>query len=234
MKTAYNKRNFDLNKIRPIISKTSVGNNDNNPDGAKISVFFDNLEPRLLGYIRSSEYVIGCAAWLTNPDIMHELSKKKGTSIVINKEEYLNPKTAIGGTYYYNNMRKIYDSITGIFSTQCHCCNSDVDKCNNFMKNFAGLIVNEKSGVVTCGIVNNPSRLHHKFLIFLDKLYRPYAVWTGSYNLTKNSNYCLENALYITDQTIVRKFVSEYISAYNMSEPIRWTSGLLKSSLDIH
>jgi len=62
--------------------------------------------------------------------------------------------------------------------------------------------------------------MHNKFLIFAKveeskeehgvEVVIPYAVWTGSFNLTKNATMSLENALYITDEEIVKVYFEKY------------------------
>ena len=52
----------------------------------------------------------------------------------------------------------------------------------------------------------------------------PYAVWTGSFNLTKNASYSFENAIYTTDSEIVRAYYNEYGQIASMSEPLDWES----------
>jgi phosphatidylserine/phosphatidylglycerophosphate/cardiolipin synthase-like enzyme len=52
----------------------------------------------------------------------------------------------------------------------------------------------------------------------------PYAVWTGSYNFTKNAGMSFENALYIEDQPIVDAYMAEYAQIFSLSEPLDWTS----------
>ena len=77
-------------------------------------------------------------------------------------------------------------------------------------------------------------RMHNKFLVFAKvtsgetehepKIIEPYAVWTGSFNFTKNATNSLENALYITEQLIVNAFFNEYGQIAAMSEPLDWIS----------
>jgi hypothetical protein len=49
-------------------------------------------------------------------------------------------------------------------------------------------------------------RMHNKFLVFAKKGRGPYAVWTGSFNLTRNAGLSLENALYITQPKIINAY----------------------------
>ncbi len=77
-------------------------------------------------------------------------------------------------------------------------------------------------------------RMHNKFLVFAkvspgsdeheSETIEPYAVWTGSFNFTKNATKSLENALYITEPSIVKAFFDEYGQIAAVSEPLDWTS----------
>jgi phosphatidylserine/phosphatidylglycerophosphate/cardiolipin synthase-like enzyme len=76
--------------------------------------------------------------------------------------------------------------------------------------------------------------MHNKFLIFSKveestedhgiETVTPYAVWTGSFNLTKNATMSLENALFITDKKIVNAYFEEYGQIAAMSEELNWSS----------
>src|ERR1700674_1415082 len=60
-------------------------------DDGKVRVFFKNLEDHLIQYIREADIVVGCVAWFTSPRILKALSKVKGVSIVVQKEDFLRP-----------------------------------------------------------------------------------------------------------------------------------------------
>jgi phosphatidylserine/phosphatidylglycerophosphate/cardiolipin synthase-like enzyme len=78
-------------------------------------------------------------------------------------------------------------------------------------------------------------RMHNKFLLFCnvsestsDLDYRfevkPDTVWTGSFNLTRNAAMSLENALAITDPTVVQTYFREWEQVLALSEPLDWSS----------
>jgi hypothetical protein len=78
-------------------------------------------------------------------------------------------------------------------------------------------------------------RMHNKFLVFCnasestsDLDYRfevkPHTVWTGSFNLTRNAAMSLENALAITDPTVVQAYFREWEQVLALSEPLDWSS----------
>lgn len=216
---------MNFNKMRTTNSHTQLTNNCVQP-------FFENLEEHLVEYIEKSSYIIGCVAWLTNPNIIEALENSKGVKIIINKEEYLNSSMEIGKKFFYKCLRGKYNEIPDMFVDKCICCTKQIDQCVNFTNIFGNKILAEnisiKSGaILTCGIVNNFSKMHHKFLIFFDENINPLGVWTGSYNLSKTSNFSLENALYITDKSVIMEYVKEFLAIYPFSESYDWKSGVL-------
>ena len=60
-------------------------------EDGKVRVFFKNLEDHLIRYVQDVDIVVGCVAWLTSPRILKALSKVKGVSIVVQKEDFLRP-----------------------------------------------------------------------------------------------------------------------------------------------
>lgn len=215
--------NFNLNVVRAENCHYRLLNN-------KVQPFFDNLEQHLVGYIEKSSYVIGCVAWLTNRNIIETLENIAGSKIIINKEEYLSSKMLSGKKYYYKCLRGRYDDIPDMFGTNCLCCSKAMTDCDNFKKKIGGDIGRTRKNegaILTCGIVNNFSKMHHKFLIFIDDKLNPTGLWTGSYNLSNTSNFSLENALYITDADTINEYIKEFMAIYVYSEPYNWESGLL-------
>lgn len=78
-------------------------------------------------------------------------------------------------------------------------------------------------------------RMHNKFVIFCEviegkedyqwyPIVKPYAVWTGSFNVTKNATASFENALYITEPTIVNAYYQEWAQITALSESLNWFS----------
>ena len=70
-------------------------------------------------------------------------------------------------------------------------------------------------------------RMHNKFLVFCtctDQGITPYAVWTGSYNFSYNSGNSLENAVYIRDEDIAKRYYDEWAWIFGLSEELDWTS----------
>lgn len=51
----------------------------------------------------------------------------------------------------------------------------------------------------------------------------PYAVWTGSFNFTKNATMSFENAVVLYDTNIVHAYFYEYAQIAFLSESLDWT-----------
>ena len=75
--------------------------------------------------------------------------------------------------------------------------------------------------------------MHHKFLVRLEYNDRaesasdyllPVAVWTGSFNFSKNAGYSFENAVEIHDAVIATAYFEEFARVMSLSEPLEWES----------
>jgi hypothetical protein len=56
----------------------------------------------------------------------------------------------------------------------------------------------------------------------------PYAVWTGSFNLSAMASSSLENALYIEDEAIAAQYYKEWEYVFALSEPLDWETKYCK------
>lgn len=54
--------------------------------------------------------------------------------------------------------------------------------------------------------------------------HEPYAVWTGSYNFTQTAGMSMENAVYIEDKIIAKRYYDEWFHAFMLSESLDWRS----------
>lgn len=52
----------------------------------------------------------------------------------------------------------------------------------------------------------------------------PYAVWTGSYNITKNGNASPENAMFLDHDRLAAAYCDEWAQLLEVSEPLDWKS----------
>ena len=202
----------------------------NNVSVKEIGVYFRDLENHLIRHIYQASYVFGAVAWLTSEKILDAMAKTRyGAQIVVQKEDFLRPDLYQhwDNTEWKKHLRKKYDSI----------------KNSMYRFSFEGLISHlsvacdpEMSSVRCVGNYNSDKkpafpRMHNKFLLFAHitsegnawgGTVKPYAVWTGSFNFTKNATYSLENALYIVNEQIVDAYFKEYSQILALSEPLDW------------
>lgn len=213
-----NDGNFDTNLSDNSV-ETAIG----------VSVYFRDIESRLLKHIADADAAFGAVAWLTNDAILNALAQLSNVSLIVQKEDFLRPDVGVPKDWK-NELRKKYSKL----------------KCNltrySFDNILSSLSVASDPSIDPVRCVGNHNRdkkpafprMHNKFLIFAKILpgsdeheletIQPYAVWTGSFNFTKNATNSLENALYLTDHSIVKAFFEEYGQIAAMSEPLDWTS----------
>lgn len=220
--TNYRGNHLNLNKLRPkeelkeesrsiLLGCLTISPRINSPKDQEdhqvwresVIVYFQEIEQHLLKHIQSADYIIGCVAWLTNENILSALSQKKGVKIIVNKEDFLSSQTSS-----YTNKQLIQNWYPKIPSF-------------NFSESCLG------TAILTFGIANHPSRLHHKFLIFYNSELQPQGVWTGSYNFTRNSNFSLENAIYLEDSNIIQQYIQEFHFILQHSESYDWKCNML-------
>lgn len=213
--------------------------NDGNFDGnlsdssavseSGISVYFRDIENKLLSHIAEADAVFGAVAWLTSDFILDALAQLSDVSIIVQKEDFLRPDIGASNNWK-NDLREKYTNL----------------KCGltrySFPNILSSMSVTSDPSIDPVRCVGNHNRekkpafprMHNKFLVFSKilpsdteqepEIIQPYAVWTGSFNFTKNATKSLENALYITDPVIVKAFFNEYGQIAAMSEPLDWTS----------
>jgi len=158
-----------------------------------VTCFFQNLEAELLQVIQSADALVGCVAWLTNSTILTALAEKP-VSIVVQNESFLSP----GNKCTRRDVRTLYKRLQNDFKI-------DPIRVNG----------KKKRGIKPL--------MHHKFLISLTQCpetfqYKPQAVWTGSFNLTKNSTLSMENAVLIRDPVLAQSYYTEWEQVYQKSK----------------
>lgn len=196
---------------------------------AGLSVHFRNLADRLIEYINQADIVLGCVAWLTHTGVLKALAKKQA-AIVVQKEDFLKPDIGKANASTRGSMHKLYNAL-----------HFDIDRYAEWggalhMLSFAG---DPSIHPVRCvGNFNRERkpahpRMHNKFLVFAkvglcgERSHPtpvPYAVWTGSFNVTKNAAMSLENAIYIERAEVVNAYFLEFQQIMAISEPLDWKS----------
>jgi hypothetical protein len=195
----------------------------------KTNVYFRNIKDHLIRYIKESDMIVGCVAWLTCPEILEAMAGKQ-VSIVVQKEDFLRPDTNAKGSEWKNKLRILYKNLGMMELT-------DVDVLYNL--SYGG---NDGVGGVRCAGNHNKDkhpafpRMHNKFLIFcksseeanntshIGQTICPYAVWTGSFNFSINAGNSLENAVVLRDRHILLAYYKEFNQILAISEPLDWES----------
>jgi hypothetical protein len=180
--------------------------------------------------------VFGCVAWLTGEPILSALAEKKGVVIIIQKEDFLRPDFGMPKKKekeWRQRLRRLYGRIRGI---EGHLFEGTwLEPLWHYQGAFA-------EAVRCVGNHNKDKRSahprsHHKFVVFARYgeepsvhedipsehcWLAPEAVWTGSFNFTRNAGYSLENALIVRDKRIVSAYVNEFAQVAAVSEPLDW------------
>lgn len=183
---------------------------------------FKNLSRRLCAEIERYPYVAGCVAWLTNKQIIESIAFREGASIILQKEDFLRPdyehKPGFEADlrHRYNGVEPLVRGrFQGLLSSMSMCSDLEIGiRCvGNRVDRF------KRAG----------ARSHHKFLVFMSTeptrdgwVYSPRAVWTGSFNFTRNAELSFENAVIIRDERIAKAYLDEYQQVAALSEPLDW------------
>ena len=216
----------NLNKsFIPDDSPNSKGVPIENPTctSGPITVYFRDAMEQLAKRIKEADYVFGCVAWLTNERILNALSEAKGVAVVVAKEDWLRPDID-----QYQSVKNLYNTLKPMEWSLRSLPFLDTSLRSVSMCSSIGY-----NDTVRCfGNFNSEKklawpRLHHKFLVFGNyntetESINPYGVWTGSLNLTHNSEQSLENGMFILDSKLANAFSKEFTQIYAMSEGLDW------------
>lgn len=194
---------------------------DNYKEHGPVKAIFRNLSSVLVEHIDASDGVVGCVAWLTEPKILDAMSRRK-SNVIVQKEDFLRPD----GKSSKNKLHEAYKKCMRF---------SQEDKYkfpNRFTKELNTNCTIMEEAVRCVGNHNSAksssfARSHHKFLVFLRdnialETYEPYAVWTGSFNFTKNAGASFENAVVISIPEIAQAYLDEWAQIMALSEPLNW------------
>lgn len=155
---------------------------------------FDNLTSHLKRYIKDATSVVGCVAWLTHYEVLAQLAEKP-CGIVVQKELYLRTDVKRSSP----KLRAAYDSLRPLPNA------TDAVRCCGLGRSRQGI-----------------ARMHHKFFVFLDDQDKPYAVWTGSFNVSQTATLSLENAVYVADPVVAAQYYHEWKYVLSLSESLDW------------
>lgn len=183
--------------------------------GLVTSLFNEQLEEALLGFVRDSDVLLGCVAWVTNRQLLGILGTRE-VSLVMQNERTLT--SGAKGASLRAMLAKLDNSFEPEF--------------------FDGPVTSSRrrwtTGIPAVNVVGVQSHrgtralMHHKFLIRAKVSGRgktrridPLAVWTGSMNFSHGgAERFLENAVIIDDPVIAASYLGEFQSVLVASKPL--------------
>ena len=222
-----------------------------NQDGT-VQVYFRHLRAHLLAHVGAADIVVGCVAWLTDPLILGALALKDAVSIIVQKEDFLRPDMEEQGAFAATLRQRyeaLPGTLTrwdcGLSGTQLEglsACtdptieavrcvgNANRDHLPAFPRSHHKFVVLCRRGAGHCLFTAEELAERASYGAALDpqepaclgKHFTPYAVWTGSFNFTVTAGRSFENALLLTDPTLVAAYFQEYGSIAAVSEPLDW------------
>ncbi len=201
----------------------------------KVEAHFRNIEKKLIQYINEykNDIIFGCVAWLTSYKILDALASCKNVQIIVQKEDFLRPdRNFVKESDWKKTLQEKYSHVK--FSFERHQLKEPI-------RDLSILASPEVDSIRCVGNHNSDKspafpRMHNKFLIFCrindDNLeepklnYSPEMVWTGSFNLTQNATYSLENAVSFLDKSgnnpFINSFLNEHHQIFCISEKLNW------------
>lgn len=201
-----------------------------------LDVHFKNIKDELIKFIRESEHILGCIAWLTDPEILDALSTIS-CSLFVQKEDFLRPDVGARSNFK-DELRRAYGRLTNRHLIRYNAP-------GHFLHRMSVCGDPDIDPVRVVGNHNRAKhsafpRMHNKFLVacqfdakrsacpeitgYPEGLFTPYAVWTGSFNFTKNAGMSFENAVVIRDLKIAEHYANEWSQIGAFSEPLDWGS----------
>lgn len=205
-------------------------------NGVSIDVHFRDLDMKLIKLIDEADIVVGSVAWLTHVNILKALSRKHSVHIVVQKEDFLRPDrpNTSSNSSWKQSLHALYNALP-------HPITRYNPSLNNTVLSFMSYAGDPTLAAVRCvGNFNRSNaaaspRAHNKFIVLCKKtgpaqeeqdpqdiLFKPYAVWTGSFNFSTNATKSFENAVVIHDSSVADAFFKEWAQIAALSEPLNW------------
>lgn len=217
-------RMTDTNNVRP----ERVSQSDNAvvvKNVSHVEAHFRGIEKVIVDKISSSNAVVGCVAWLTSYAVLDALAKLKGgCSIVLQKEDYLRPDFDHTPTSY-KTVRQKYALLKALAPYSY----GEFQKSTLEYLADGGEIADIAIRCVGYRRAADKAtpKMHHKFLVFLKSegrgfSPRPYAVWTGSFNMSVTATLSLENGLFIESEELASAYFNEWYNTLMISEELDW------------
>jgi hypothetical protein len=213
-----------------------------------VEIIFRNIKQYLIDRLNNlpdNWAVIGCVAWLTDPDILRALFKKC-IGVTIQKEEFLRPDkiqpTKADFLEWSKMLLKLYEEAVKFKALPMHYPKFEFTTRLDELTGYQ----HAEAGDFRCIGYAAPNRterstiplMHHKFLVIVEirkemqpvkygqpketEVLRPKMVWTGSYNMSANASDSLENAVIMKDPKILQAYCQEWANLYFNSERLDW------------
>ena len=131
----------------------------------KTLVLFKRLEEHLIRFIQEADIILGCVAWVTSEPILKALSKRKGVSIIVQKEDFLRPDL-VSQNNWSRKLRQLYDGLPRSLRWQ------DFPGLLGMLKIEINSIIDPIRCVGNYNVDKLPAcpRSHHKFVLFCKAL----------------------------------------------------------------
>lgn len=223
-----------------VIGLTNHNTLETNVTFDKAEAYFKNVEKSLIQKIEdnSKGFIFGSIAWLTSEKIINALAKCDNVQILIQKEDFLRPD--YGDNFKEKERRKkyriLYSKLKFLhdkFDCQPPICSLSTggDPTVEPVRCLGNFNSDQKKAM---------PRAHNKFLIFCkqisestdqtrqesESIYKPIAIWTGSFNFTYNADKSFENAIYLEDKSgdnpLIKSYLKEHHQIFALSEPLDW------------
>ncbi len=208
-----------------------------------VETYFRDIESKLIDKILDykDDLIVGCVAWLTSFKILEALSKCRNVQIIVQKEDFLRPDlNTQNQNDWKTNLREKYSNVKCNFTRhEFMPPMSSLSYCGDPTVDAVRCVGNHNS-------VKTPAfpRMHNKFLVFCRVVdiqerysYKATSVWTGSFNLTQNAVYSLENAICLNDSTgenpIINSYLKEHHQIFCLSENLDWTTDWIEPEFRI-
>ncbi|KQO98711.1 phospholipase D-like domain-containing protein [Leifsonia sp. Leaf264] len=178
----------------------------------KVISHFGDLHTPLEEFIRGSEAIVGCVAWITSMRLVDALASRP-VSLIVNKEWAL--RSTDQNPIAVRNRDTLY-RLTGGLSRK------------DFPAPLSEITGDDLIDPVRCvGAVSRSEQtplMHHKFIVRLERG-KPTAVWTGSFNFTAGADRNFENSVEIFDPKIAQSYLAEWARVAALSEPMEFAAG---------
>lgn len=211
------RESFDLNDVVPKGQKNdydwALRRRDTTAD--RVTAHFGDLLPALLEFIRGSESIAGCVAWITSDPVIDALAQRP-VALILNKEWLL--RSGDTSALAVRQRARLARLNGGILASSfpSPLCDVAPPRTKLDAVRCAGHSPRVRS--------KNSPLMHHKFIVRLEGG-KPVAVWTGSFNFTANASSSLENAVEIHDPAAASAYLSEFSRVASISEPLEFAAG---------